>query len=64
MDLHQAQMDGEKEKKTVALTEGQSLNSIIEAIQPDYFSDLNADDIPDSEVNQPEEKKAPEEEQK
>lgn len=54
-------MDGEKEKTTQALTEGQSLNSIIEQILPDYFSDLNVDDIPDSEVaNEPEEKKVEE----
>jgi len=33
------------------------LHSIIEAIHPDYFSDLNADDIPDSEVKEPEESK-------
>ena len=50
-------MDGEKEKTTQALTEGQSLNSIIEAINADYFSDLNALDISDSELNEPEEKK-------
>jgi|TARA_B110001450_G_scaffold133486_1_gene125367 hypothetical protein len=61
VDLHQAQMDGEKEKTTQALVDGQSLNSIIESILPDYFSDLNVDDIPDSEVNEPEEKKVSEE---
>ena len=54
-------MDGEKEKTTQALVDGQSLNSIIESILPDYFSDLNVDDIPDSEVNEPEEKKVSEE---
>ena len=43
------------------MTEGQSLSSIIEQILPDYFSDLNVDDIPDSEVaNEPEEKKVEE----
>lgn len=36
------------------------MHSIISEIRPEYFSDLNADDIPDSELSEGEEAKAAE----
>jgi hypothetical protein len=42
------------------MSKGQTLHSIIKDIHSDYFSDLNANDIPDSEIGSgQEENKSP-----